>query len=140
MRPLTHRVMERVARDEYDGGMPLAAARKDSTLALAMAQRSGVPLFATQAAQTVCTWRSRPGSRARITPAIARGSGRTGRATTSRSGDRMRRAADGVYALRYAHRTASVKNEHFYEHFSDCMGPWPIDYFTWDWIDDGGSS
>lgn len=53
MRPLTHRVMERVARGEYDGGMPLAAARKDSTLALAMAQRSGVPLFATQAAQTV---------------------------------------------------------------------------------------
>ncbi|MGO1769022.1 MAG: N-acyl homoserine lactonase family protein [Microbacterium sp.] len=49
----------------------------------------------------------------------------------------MRRAADGVYALRYAHRTASVKNEHFYEHFSDCMGPWPIDYFTWVSIHDG---
>lgn len=53
MRPLTHRVMERVAGGDYDGGMPLDAARKDSTLALAMAQRAGVPLFATQAAQTV---------------------------------------------------------------------------------------
>jgi len=53
IRPLTHRVAERVARGDFDGGMPLDAARKDSTLALAMAQRSGVPLFATQAAQTV---------------------------------------------------------------------------------------
>lgn len=52
-RPLNHRVMERVARSEFDGGMPLEAARKDSTLALAMAQRSGVPLFAIQAAQSV---------------------------------------------------------------------------------------
>lgn len=53
IRPLTHRVMERVATGSYEGGMPLDAARKDSTLALAMAQLSGVPLFATQAAQTV---------------------------------------------------------------------------------------
>jgi 3-hydroxyisobutyrate dehydrogenase-like beta-hydroxyacid dehydrogenase len=53
LRPLTHRVMERVARGDYEGGMPLEAARKDSTLALAMAQRSGTPLFATQAAQSV---------------------------------------------------------------------------------------
>ncbi|MHA6616495.1 NAD(P)-dependent oxidoreductase [Pseudonocardia sp. DLS-67] len=53
VRPLTHRVMERMARGDYEGGMPLEAARKDSTLALAMAQRSGTPLFATQAAQTV---------------------------------------------------------------------------------------
>ncbi|GAA4415628.1 NAD(P)-dependent oxidoreductase [Georgenia halophila] len=53
VRPLTHRVMERVAQADYDGGMPLEAARKDSTLALAMAQQSGTPLFATQAVQTV---------------------------------------------------------------------------------------
>ncbi|MEZ5378717.1 MAG: NAD(P)-dependent oxidoreductase [Acidimicrobiales bacterium] len=53
IRPLTHRMMERVADAHYDGGMPLDAARKDSTLALAMAQASGVPLFATQAAQSV---------------------------------------------------------------------------------------
>lgn len=52
-RPLNHRMMERVARGDFSGGMPLEAARKDSTLALAMAQRAGVPLFATQAAQTV---------------------------------------------------------------------------------------
>lgn len=52
-RPLNHRVMERIARGDFDGGMPLDAARKDSTLALAMAQRSGTPLFATQAAQSV---------------------------------------------------------------------------------------
>ena len=52
-RPLNHRVMERIARGDFEGGMPLDAARKDSTLALAMAQRSGTPLFATQAAQTV---------------------------------------------------------------------------------------
>ena len=53
IRPLTHRMMERVARGNFDGGMPLDAARKDSTLALAMAQDTHVPLFATQAAQTV---------------------------------------------------------------------------------------
>jgi 3-hydroxyisobutyrate dehydrogenase-like beta-hydroxyacid dehydrogenase len=52
-RPLNHRIMQRVAAGDYEGGMPLDAARKDSTLALAMAQRSGTPLFATQAAQTV---------------------------------------------------------------------------------------
>lgn len=52
-RPLNHRIMQRMAAGDYEGGMPLDAARKDSTLALAMAQRSGTPLFATQAAQTV---------------------------------------------------------------------------------------
>jgi len=52
-RPLNHRIMQRMADGNYEGGMPLEAARKDSTLALAMAQRSGTPLFATQAAQTV---------------------------------------------------------------------------------------
>lgn len=52
-RPLKHRVMERIATGRLDGGMSLEAARKDSTLALSMAQRAGVPLFVTQAAQTV---------------------------------------------------------------------------------------
>lgn len=41
------------------------------------------------------------------------------------------RAPDGVYALRYSHRTASRKGEHFYGHASDCDVAWPIDYFTW---------
>ena len=53
IRPLTHRMMERVAGGNFEGGMPLDAARKDSTLALAMAQDTNVPLYATQAAQTV---------------------------------------------------------------------------------------
>lgn len=52
-RPLNHRIMQRMATGDFEGGMPLEAARKDSTLALTMAQRSGTPLFATQAAQTV---------------------------------------------------------------------------------------
>lgn len=38
---------------------------------------------------------------------------------------------DGVYALRYAHRTASVRGEHFYGHPADCLAPWPIDYYLW---------
>ncbi len=53
LRPLTHRFAERVLHTGYEGGMPTEAARKDSTLALAMAQETGVPLFATQAAHTV---------------------------------------------------------------------------------------
>lgn len=53
VRPLTHRIDERIAAAAYDGGMPLDAARKDSVLALQMAQDSQVPLFATQAAHTV---------------------------------------------------------------------------------------
>ncbi|WP_207954660.1 NAD(P)-dependent oxidoreductase [Saccharopolyspora elongata] len=52
-RPLTHRFVERILRGEYDGGMPTEAARKDSTLALAMAQDTGVPLFGIQGAHTV---------------------------------------------------------------------------------------
>jgi 3-hydroxyisobutyrate dehydrogenase-like beta-hydroxyacid dehydrogenase len=53
IRPLTHRVMERIAGGNFDGGMPLEAARKDSTLALDLAQQHGVPLFAIQGAHTV---------------------------------------------------------------------------------------
>lgn len=60
-RPLNHRIMQRVAAGDFAGGMPLEAARKDSTLALAMAQRSGTPLFATQAAQTVYDIAAREG-------------------------------------------------------------------------------
>jgi 3-hydroxyisobutyrate dehydrogenase-like beta-hydroxyacid dehydrogenase len=52
-RPLTHRFAERILRGDYAGGMPTEAARKDSTLALAMAQHAGVPLFAVQAAHSV---------------------------------------------------------------------------------------
>ncbi|MQA84505.1 MAG: NAD-binding protein [Streptosporangiales bacterium] len=52
-RPLTHRFVERVLPGAYEGGMPTEAARKDSTLALALAQQQGVPLFAIQGAHTV---------------------------------------------------------------------------------------
>lgn len=47
------------------------------------------------------------------------------------------RAPDGVYALRYAYRTASLKGEHFYGHPADCHDEWPIDYFTWVVLHDG---
>jgi 3-hydroxyisobutyrate dehydrogenase-like beta-hydroxyacid dehydrogenase len=53
IRPLTHRVMERIATGSFDGGMPLDAARKDSTLALELAQQHSVPLFAIQATHSV---------------------------------------------------------------------------------------
>lgn len=52
-RPLTYRFAERIMNGDYAGGMPTDAARKDSTLALSLAQETGVPLFATQAAHTV---------------------------------------------------------------------------------------
>lgn len=52
-RPLTHRMRERVGIGDYAGGMPTEAARKDSTLALELAQTNGVPLFAIQGAHTV---------------------------------------------------------------------------------------
>lgn len=51
-RPLTHRVADRVMNADYEGGMPTEAARKDSTLALQLAQSVGVPLFAIQGAHT----------------------------------------------------------------------------------------
>jgi glyoxylase-like metal-dependent hydrolase (beta-lactamase superfamily II) len=37
----------------------------------------------------------------------------------------------GVYALRYAYRTESVRGEHFYGHDHDCHGNFPIDYYVW---------
>lgn len=52
-RPLTYRYAERILNDDFAGGMPLDAARKDSVLALALAQKLGVPLFATLSSHTV---------------------------------------------------------------------------------------
>ena len=52
-RPLTYRFARRVAEGDYEGGMPLLAARKDSELAQGLAQKHGVPLFAIQACHTV---------------------------------------------------------------------------------------
>jgi 3-hydroxyisobutyrate dehydrogenase len=52
MRPLTHRIGERVASRSFAPGMPLDAARKDSVLALEVAQAAGIPLFAIQGAHT----------------------------------------------------------------------------------------
>ncbi|CAN0444317.1 unnamed protein product [Discosporangium mesarthrocarpum] len=52
MRPLEHRVGERIAKGDYAGGMSVANARKDSLLALETAQDNGVPLHATLAAHT----------------------------------------------------------------------------------------
>jgi 3-hydroxyisobutyrate dehydrogenase-like beta-hydroxyacid dehydrogenase len=50
MRPLEHRLGERILDGNYQGGMSVANARKDSVLALETAQHLGVPLFATSAA------------------------------------------------------------------------------------------
>jgi len=52
-RPLTHRYAERIVNGDYEGGMPLDAARKDSMLALELAQSLGVPMFAIQASHSV---------------------------------------------------------------------------------------
>ncbi|MEE8292191.1 MAG: NAD(P)-dependent oxidoreductase [Candidatus Tectomicrobia bacterium] len=52
MRPLTHRVHERIMQGNYTGGMSVSNARKDSVLALETAQELGVPLYAIQAAHT----------------------------------------------------------------------------------------
>ena len=52
MRPLVHRVQERMADGNYKGGMSVSNARKDSVLALETAQNLGVPLFATLASHT----------------------------------------------------------------------------------------
>ena len=52
IRPLTHRVQERIMQGNYEGGMSVANARKDSVLALATAQELGIPLYAIQASHT----------------------------------------------------------------------------------------
>ena len=51
-RPLTHRVCERIFQGRYEGGMSVLNARKDSALALEIAQQLGVPLYAIQASHT----------------------------------------------------------------------------------------
>lgn len=52
-RPLEHRLMQRIAAGDYSGGMPVQAAHKDSTLALALAQSTNVPIFAIHASHVV---------------------------------------------------------------------------------------
>lgn len=52
MRPLEHRLRDRVCGGDFAGGMSVTNARKDSTLALETAQDLGVPLFATSASHT----------------------------------------------------------------------------------------
>lgn len=52
MRPLDHRFRERILNGDFESGMSVANARKDSALALETSQDTGVPLFATLAAHT----------------------------------------------------------------------------------------
>lgn len=52
IRPLTHRVQERMMQGDYAGGMSVSNARKDSLLALETAQELGIPLYAIQASHT----------------------------------------------------------------------------------------
>jgi len=52
MRPLTHRVQERIMPGNYAGGMSVSNARKDSVLAVATAQELGIPLYAILASHT----------------------------------------------------------------------------------------
>ena len=52
LRPLIHRVGERMQDGNYEGGMSASNARKDSVLALETAQQLGVPIFATLASHT----------------------------------------------------------------------------------------
>ena len=49
LRPLVHRVQERMLTAEFEGGMSVTNARKDSCLAIETAQQLGVPLFAISA-------------------------------------------------------------------------------------------
>ena len=51
-RPLTHRFKERILNQDFEGGMTIANAHKDSALILDVARELGVPLFATAAAHT----------------------------------------------------------------------------------------
>jgi len=53
IRPLTHRIVDRVLPGDFEGGMPCEAALKDSHLALRTAERAGVPLSTLPAAHTV---------------------------------------------------------------------------------------
>jgi 3-hydroxyisobutyrate dehydrogenase len=71
-RPLTHRYAERIRQGDYEGGMPLEAARKDSILALELAQALRVPLFAIQASHSVYDMASVAGYGRQDYAAIAR--------------------------------------------------------------------
>lgn len=53
LRPLTHRLGERVFGQDFEGGMNTANARKDSALVLDYARAMQVPLFTMQAAHSV---------------------------------------------------------------------------------------
>lgn len=53
IRPLAHRLGERMLNHDFVGGMPTANARKDSALILDVAREFGVPVFATSAAHSV---------------------------------------------------------------------------------------
>lgn len=53
LRPLTHRVAERMLTGSYEGGMPTEAALKDSVLALELSQQGHVPMFAMQSSHAV---------------------------------------------------------------------------------------
>lgn len=72
MRPLTHRLLERVLHEDYAGGMPTQAARKDSLLALDMAHDADVPLFVMSGAHTVYDLAVASGSAREDYAAIAR--------------------------------------------------------------------
>lgn len=61
IRPLTHRIGERLFNGDFSGGMSTANARKDSRLFLDAAHRLGVPVFATQAAHSIFEVAAREG-------------------------------------------------------------------------------
>lgn len=52
LRPLRHRLGERIAEGDFTDGMPTEAALKDSVLALRMAETADVPLYALRGAHT----------------------------------------------------------------------------------------
>ena len=52
MRPLTHRFGDRIFKRDFEGGMPMANAHKDSGLIIDMALQLGMPLFTISAAHT----------------------------------------------------------------------------------------
>ena len=83
LRPLTHRIGERLADRDFEGGMSTEAARKDSVLALEMAQAAKVPLFTIQAAHTV------------YEVAIAAGMGRADYAAVATLWDTWSRTGEG---------------------------------------------
>lgn len=87
-RPLTHRYAERIVNDNYAGGMPLDAARKDSVLALELAQTAGVPIFAIQASHTVYELAAAAGHGRDDYAAIAKLWEQWGRPTVPRAADK----------------------------------------------------